>query len=378
MTLFNTAMQNEKIAIIALALIIFGALSIYIASLYSDEIIDNLFPEEKIIETGDCVDVNYIGKLVDGEIFDSSYADLENKTDGTPLKVFVTLDSNETSPMSGYSSGLVQGFMEGLIGLKKGETKTIGPIPPEKAYGTNKLSVGDTFTTSMFTGSEYDNAINMALELISHTDEQMILKWINIADQDKFTMPEYIIMEDLENAYLTFYDPIPPYYLWENSSEIITISDESVLIKTTPTKTENLTEQTLFLTLVTKAIPAFPNTTTADWNDTTITITSTPEIGNNYSATLYGQSLSVLIHDVNDTHINTTIYTAGQVIPYSFNRTIEFNRTYTMRRLFIIPTLYQMILQTDVENAGYTLHELAGQELIFEVTIEEVYKTSQS
>ena len=48
-----------------------------------------------------------------------------------------------------------------------------------------------------------------------------------------------------------------------------------------------------------------------------------------------------------------------------------------MRRLYNIQLEYQIIFQEEIENAGFSMHELAGEELTFEVTIEEVYKTSQ-
>jgi hypothetical protein len=39
--------------------------------------------------------------------------------------------------------------------------------------------------------------------------------------------------------------------------------------------------------------------------------------------------------------------------------------------------MYQeYIFGQDIIRAGYSMHELAGKELIFEVTIENVYKTS--
>ena len=143
-------MQKEKLAAIALVIIIVGALSAYIFITYVEEILENLSGGKKkeIIEIGDCVDVNYIGRLAsNNSIFDSSYVDVDNKTEGFPLNIFVSLNI-ESIPPEGYetySSSLIEGFMEGLIGLKEGESTTIGPIPPEKAYGV-KPQVGDVIT----------------------------------------------------------------------------------------------------------------------------------------------------------------------------------------------------------------------------------------
>ena len=103
-------MKNEKIAVIALVVIIVVALLAYVVYVYGDEISKNLFGEEpKIIEYGDCVDVNYIGKYASNDtVFDSSYEDLENKTGGIPLQVFVSVNKTEFPPddYQSYSSGI--------------------------------------------------------------------------------------------------------------------------------------------------------------------------------------------------------------------------------------------------------------------------------
>jgi FKBP-type peptidyl-prolyl cis-trans isomerase 2 len=71
--------------------------------------------EEKKVEVGDNVKVNYTGKLEDGEIFDSS----EGRE---PLKF-----------VAGQGQ-MIKGFDEAVIGMKKGEKKTI-TLAPEEAYG---------------------------------------------------------------------------------------------------------------------------------------------------------------------------------------------------------------------------------------------------
>ena len=151
---FKPGMQNEKIAIIALVIIIIGALSLFFITAYGEDILDNLFgeireeTEPEVIALGDCVDVNYIGRYAsNGTVFDSSYDFVENKSGGTPLKMFININQSETSPMVGYT-GIIEGLAEGLIGLKENDTATIGPIPPEKAYGAKKLGIGDSFNTS--------------------------------------------------------------------------------------------------------------------------------------------------------------------------------------------------------------------------------------
>ena len=64
---------------------------------------------------GDKVKVNYTGKLADGTVFDSSDG-------GDPLEFAIG------------SGQVIQGFDEGVVGMKVGESKVV-EIPVEKAYG---------------------------------------------------------------------------------------------------------------------------------------------------------------------------------------------------------------------------------------------------
>jgi len=288
-TSFNAGMQSEKIAVIALVVIIVGSLSVYLLATYSEDIFGNLFGENEesepgTIDLGDCADVNYIGRYAsNGTIFDSSYQDADNKTGGTPLKIFVSL--NKTSlPPSDYSSysasplGMIEGFIPDLKDMKENDTVTIGPISPEKAYGAKKLGIGDTF-----------NTINLALEMnqtvqvIDLTSNFINLKWINLEILGKFTMPQMILknLSSVDQSEMIVFPP--PHSIWENSTEIINITDETVTVKTTPTKSESLSETLEPIQYGIEDIMfIFPDATTATWDETTITITSSPEIGKSY------------------------------------------------------------------------------------------------
>ena len=67
------------------------------------------------VKRGDNVKVHYTGKLADGSIFDSSDG-------GEPLEFAVG------------SGQVIQGFEEGVVGMKVGESKVV-EIPVAKAYG---------------------------------------------------------------------------------------------------------------------------------------------------------------------------------------------------------------------------------------------------
>jgi FKBP-type peptidyl-prolyl cis-trans isomerase 2 len=374
-------MQKEKIALIALVIIVVAALSVFIIAVNTD-IFENLFVEKQTIEVGDCANVSYIGKYASNNtVFDSSYADWLNKTGDTPLLIFVSYNVSETSPKVGYNAELIKGFMDGLIGLKEGQTKTIGPIPPEDAYGARKFTVGSIFTTSKLAFG-----MNQTVEVTNYTSENISFKWINMENLGNFTMPQMVINNLLSENETEMVIYPPPGYLWENSTTIINITENNVTVLITPTKSENLSAIVQQARYGEKQMLIFPNLTTAVWNDTTITVTGSPAIGSNYTfptTDSYGSPINVTItvQNVSDDLINVSIISdqAADVQYLEVNKTLVFNRTFVLPRVYKdIPVMYiAYFYELDIQNAGYSLSELAGETLLFEVTIEKVYKTSQ-
>lgn len=76
--------------------------------------------ESKAAEAGDVIVINYSGKLENGTEFDSSYKR------GQPLVFQVGLGQ------------VIAGWDEGLIGVKKGDKKTLN-IPAAKGYGDQEI-----------------------------------------------------------------------------------------------------------------------------------------------------------------------------------------------------------------------------------------------
>ena len=62
------------------------------------------------------------------------------------------------------------------------------------------------------------------------------------------------------------------------------------------------------------------------------------------------------------------------------NKTLSFDRSFTIPRNYNNISMSNMMVYNlyivDIQQAGYSLHELAGEELLFEVTIVTVYKFS--
>jgi hypothetical protein len=299
----------------------------YFSRIYS--LIDILWFRWKSIQIGDCVDVHYIGRYAsNNSVFDSSYEDVVNKTGGCPLQVFVTLNNSETSPKPGYTP-IIMGLAEGLIGLRVGNEYVIGPIPPEKAYGAKKLGIGDTFNTSNLALE-----MNQTVQVIALTNEYISLRWIDMENFGKFTMPTMILknLSSMDQSEMIIIPP--PYYVWENSMEIINITDETVKVKNTPTASENLSETIKPIQYgITDIFFIFPDATTATWNETTITITSSPEIGASYQYSQdtgmgYVMNMTFTIESiVNDTINISVIYEeSDEKIYQEVNSTLEFDR----------------------------------------------------
>jgi FKBP-type peptidyl-prolyl cis-trans isomerase 2 len=391
MTSFNPTMKNKKSAVILLVTVIVAAIFVFFAVSYSENIVNFLNgkkTEEKVIALGDCADVNYVGRYASNNtIFDTSYSNVANDSGiynknnpYQPLKIFVNLNKSKSPPAGyqNYSQSFIEGLIEGLVGLKEGQTSVIN-ISAEKAYGAKKLKVGDIFSTKFLTASGYNYQLNQTVEVLNMTSGNVTLKWLNVQGLGNFTLPEGILMgeEAIKQATRTIYDSLPPYYLWENSSTIINVTGTDVLIKATPTKAKNLSEQVLPFSSVGTFGFIFPDATTAEWNESKITIRSSPTPGSHYTLDYRGILYNITVINVTTTHVNVSIESQGKIQPSELNRTIEFNRTYLMRRLYIIPVNYfQYIFGGDIQKAGYGLSKLAGERLLFEVTIVKVYKIS--
>jgi FKBP-type peptidyl-prolyl cis-trans isomerase 2 len=104
----------------------------------------------RAVKAGDTVAVDYVGKLQDGTIFDSSIkaeaaksANYNADRDYSPL--LFTVGAGQ----------MIKGFDKGVVGMKVGETRTL-TIPPEEGYGTGgteetvpKKALADTFTQTV-------------------------------------------------------------------------------------------------------------------------------------------------------------------------------------------------------------------------------------
>jgi len=94
--------------------------------------------EEMRVQEGDEISVNYIGRLDDSTVFDTSYDDVAQDAG-----IYTLGRSYQPLTFQVGAGQMIPGFDRGVIGMKVNETKTVA-IPPADAYGesdTAKITV---------------------------------------------------------------------------------------------------------------------------------------------------------------------------------------------------------------------------------------------
>lgn len=86
--------------------------------------------KETIVENGNTVTVDYVGKLQDGTVFDTSIESVAKESG----KYMTGRNYEEGLTFTAGAGQMIAGFDQGVIDMKVGETKTV-TIEPKDAYG---------------------------------------------------------------------------------------------------------------------------------------------------------------------------------------------------------------------------------------------------
>ncbi len=368
-------MRLEKTGIYALVALIL--ITVTVASLYAFRgNIESLFTPPKVVEIGDCVDVDYIVRYAsNGTIIDTSYESVakengiyrENKT-YKPLKIYVSLNATSFPPKGyeEYSSAFIRGVMEALIGMKEGEEKTV-TVPPEKAYGI-KPKIGDIINIS---GTNF--------KLIKIKENATMPESFTAMYGNGTTTIYVLRIEGLEVG-----RPLPDYLdpyatFWPNSSIITKINETKVWVYITPsTKVgENFTLSLYDQT--NKTIIWFPSNSSRIINMThdTIRILIAPSI--NESVT-FSQGFFQKIYRITD-------ITDEKIIVKNDNETKELNRIVVIKRnqtrnitldapADFLRDFFDYMRMMD-ESFPYSLDRFADQTLVYDLKVVKIYKTSE-
>lgn len=98
------------------------------------------------IEPEDQVRFDYVGRLTDGTVFDTSRKPIAEETELAEAQ-----PDREYSPLTAEigSGQIIEGLEEGLVGLEEGDTKTV-TVPPEMGYGQPREDLILTYDPSEF------------------------------------------------------------------------------------------------------------------------------------------------------------------------------------------------------------------------------------
>ena len=120
-------MKNREGAIFVISILLLG--SVILGSGCMDSGNKGGAGEIRAVKANDTVRVDYTGKFENGTVFDTSREDVAKKA-GTYV------NGRTYSPLTFVvgSGQVIEGFDEGVIGMKVGEEKNL-TIPQEKAYG---------------------------------------------------------------------------------------------------------------------------------------------------------------------------------------------------------------------------------------------------
>jgi FKBP-type peptidyl-prolyl cis-trans isomerase 2 len=131
----------------------------------------------QMVEEGDFVKVDYVGKLDDGTIFDTSIEEVAKEAGGD-----VYNPGRNYTPL-GFTVGagqMIPGFDKGVVGMEVGEEKTI-VIPPEEGYGEYREDLVQSVPVD-----EFKEEIGIEPEegqmLMTSMGQQVVIKEVNETD----------------------------------------------------------------------------------------------------------------------------------------------------------------------------------------------------
>ncbi|HVQ01087.1 MAG TPA: hypothetical protein VMT57_06190 [Candidatus Thermoplasmatota archaeon] len=385
-------MQKEKIALVALVIIIIAAVTTFVIAV-NTPFFDNLLQGEKIIAVGDYADVNYIGHYAsNGTIFGSSFKFPGNKSGPTPLKIFVTLNASATPSdnFSAYTNTIndeyVPGFIQNLVGMKQGQTKTTAVIPAQDAYGVSP-GVGDVINLTILAQKDYRIRITKIEKNVSMPE--MYQTYFGNGPTDMYTIREesHYIGESIGTYYNQNFEP-----LWVNAT-VVTKINETQLWKYTTPDPANLTN----LTWVDSSSDSNPDTayttiyptnasSITSINNSTFVVTHNVKINDtikyyNYS---YQSGLTFIVKNITSQNI-TALYSSNTgntttTFTRVFPRTSVVPRNTTQNITQPYPKEYiayalSLLRQYD-HSVTFNLGPLADKSVYFEITVIKVYKAS--
>lgn len=342
-------MKELTIGVIALVAIIAIAGGYYI---YEQQ-------DLKTLKEGDFSEVYYIGYFNNYTVFNSSFGQevpyntsFDNKIYNlTPLKVYMG-EKTPTKFPEGWTYGdlgsiedehvyQIPGLFEALKGMKKGEEKTVS-LSANNAFGL-AITNGTRFVTAEIL------SFNTTFEIVSINGVTVDIKWVPEIGQ-MITMPQYWYDTPVED----------PHWLWENATEVMAINGNNLTLRTTPNILDNLT-----------LYPWWENQSSVTYNDTTISITTTPR-EENFTIDYMGMIIYGKVLNITSNIIKIEYTYGNQTMADQLNRTFTFNRSIDMPNLF--EDVQKASVEEDLQKEGYNFNHLAGNNITFRVKLLKIYR----
>ena len=295
----------------------------------------------KKVEKGDTVKVNYIGKLQDGTVFDTSILE-EAKNAG----IYNESRIYEPLTLKIGSGSTIPGFENGLVGMKEGETKTIS-IPPEQAYGPKDPNL--TFTQAKI------------LEEIPKTEE--ITRFEEIPRTFKATASSFVNRYGKQPTVGMVID------LTDWPGQVVEVTGTDVVIEHKPEVGKAFTNEITTLTIT-------------EIKDSTIVLRYDPKIGD-LLPTEYG---NLMVLEVTDKTMKVeampqkqieTLFGTANVVDSGDKYTIKVNPKVGDSVTYQNQTGKIVEITTDSFVVDFN-HPLAGETLYFTVTPVTIEKGQES
>lgn len=134
---------------------------------------------------GDKVSINFIGKLDDGTIIDSTYPDPEHECCGSHDDKDHDHCGHESGPFE-LELGAKEFYIpieEALVGMAPGEKKTL-VISPEDAFGDYNTENVFNVPLSEFPVDEITPEVGLELEVDGDDDESFLATIIKVGDEE--------------------------------------------------------------------------------------------------------------------------------------------------------------------------------------------------
>jgi FKBP-type peptidyl-prolyl cis-trans isomerase 2 len=204
-------------AVIIAVIVLSAAVVVYIVYSNSQEA---KAEEGAKVESGDIVTLNYIGRLSDGRVFDTSLYDVASDDVVYPKSLTFTLRSNEsyepfemTAGKYG-SGGTIKGFALGVIGMRVNETRIV-EVSPDEGYDINpsmlitKDLVEVIPATETLTAAEFKNAFGTDAKLLL-VIPHYLWGWDVVVTDNASDMVTFKHMPTVNQSYYPYGDPEDP------------------------------------------------------------------------------------------------------------------------------------------------------------------------